>query len=46
MLVVGLLLPVPGLAIAGACLLVAGVAGYAASQQDPEGEAEERSFGA
>ena len=46
MLVVGLLLPVPGLAIEGACLLVAGVAGYAASQQDPEGEAEERSFGA
>ncbi|NCT56387.1 MAG: hypothetical protein GW760_01565 [Legionella sp.] len=38
MLVVGLLLPVPGLAIAGACLLAAGVAGYATSQQDSEGE--------
>ena len=37
MLVVGLLLPVPGLAIAGACLLGVGVIGYsAASHQSSE----------
>lgn len=36
MLVVGLLLPLPGLAIAGACLLAAGVVGYASSHQGPE----------
>jgi MoxR-like ATPase len=36
-LVVGLLLPIPGLAIAGACLLGAGVAlKYASSRQGPE----------
>jgi|GEM_PF-3394957 len=45
MLVVGLLLPIPGLAIAGACLLVVGVAGYAASKPNSEGEEEEQSFG-
>ncbi|NCT56385.1 MAG: hypothetical protein GW760_01555 [Legionella sp.] len=42
MLVVGLLLPVPGLAIAGACFLAVGVAGYAASQQDSEDEENDR----
>lgn len=42
MLVVGLLLPVPGLAIAGDCLLGVGVIGYsAASHQSSEGDEEE-----
>jgi len=41
MLVVGLLLPVPGLAIAGACLLGAGVLGYAASRPTSQGDEEE-----
>jgi hypothetical protein len=41
MLVVGLLLPVPGLAIAGACLLGAGALGYAASRPASKGDEEE-----
>ncbi|MDF1684868.1 MAG: ankyrin repeat domain-containing protein [Legionellaceae bacterium] len=45
MLVVGLLLPIPGLAIAGACLLGVGiVAGHASSQRPPEDDINEASF--
>ncbi|MDF1683914.1 MAG: hypothetical protein P1U36_04570 [Legionellaceae bacterium] len=43
MLVVGLLLPLPGLAIAGACLLGLGVIGYSAASH-PSSEGDEAEF--